>query len=110
MAGITIAGTALDCSEGSEGEPFLIGEVSRAYAGSLRNSVRSQKRQFSATTVPVPEATWDTIRVALANMTPVTVSGLILSGDSISASVKCSAKPVPGLPDYWVISLQGEQV
>ncbi len=110
MAGITIAGTALDCSEGAELDPIFIGEESRAFAGNLRNAVRSSKRAFSGVTIPLLEATWDTVRAAVANRAQVTVSGTILSGDSITASVTVNAKPVPGLPDYWIITFTGAQV
>ncbi len=110
MAGVTIAGTALDLSEGGELEPTFIGEESRAFAGNLRNAVRGNKRNFSGVTSPTLEATWDTVRAAVANRAQVTVSGTILSGDSITASVTVNAKPVPGLPDYWIITFTGAQV
>ncbi len=110
MAGITIAGTALDCTDGGESDPTFIGEDARAFAGNLRNAVRGNKRNFSGTTSPTIEATWDTLRVAVANRAQVTVSGLLLSGDSITAAVTVNAKPVPGLPDYWIITFAGSQV
>lgn len=111
MPGITIAGTALELNEGGEGEVIFIGEESRAYAGGLRSSIRSQKRTFTGTTVPTAEATWDTLRAAIANGAQVTASGVVLSGDTITASVKATAKPAPGLStDFWVISITGQQV
>lgn len=110
MPGITIAGTALDCTDGGESEPTFIGEDARAFAGNLRNAVRGNKRNFSGTTSPTLEATWDTLRAAVANRAQVTVSGLLLSGDTITASLTVNAKPVPGLPDYWIITFAGAQV
>ncbi len=111
MPAITIAATALDLREGGEGTPILIGEESRAAAGNMRNSVTGQKRTFSGVTIPYAEATWDTLRAAVANRAQVTVSGTILSGDSITASLEISAKPEPGLAnDFWVISFSGQQV
>lgn len=111
MAGsITIAGTDLYCTDGGEGDPILIGEESRSFSGTLRNSVRGQKRTFSGVSSPTAEATWDTLRAAVDNGEQVTVSGEILSGDSITASVKVNAKAAPGLPDFFVISFAGQQV
>ncbi len=111
MPAITIAGTALDLSDGGEGEPILVGEESRAYAGNMRNSVTTQKRTFSGTTIPYAEATWDTLRAAIANRAQVTVSGTVLSGDSITASLAATAKPAPGLSsDFWIITFNGQQV
>ncbi len=110
MAAITIAGIALDCPDGSEGEPTLIGEVSDSFSGIERNSVRGQKRNFTFTTVPTLEATWDSLRAAIAQRAQVTVSGLILSGDTITASVVASAKPNAGDPGYFIITGSVRQV
>ncbi len=110
MSGITIASNALDLTDGGEGEPFLIGEESRSFSGVLRNSVRGQKRNFSFTTVPVTEATWDTVRAAVASRAQVSVTGPIISNDTITASVRVSAKAIPGLSGYFVITGSGEEV
>lgn len=110
MAGITIAGVALDLQEGGESDPISIGEQSRAYAGNLRSSVRGEKRAFSGVTSPTLEATWDSLRAAVAQGAQVTVSGAILSGDSYTASVRRSAKAIPGLSGYFYITVSGEQV
>lgn len=108
MASLTIAGTALDCSEGGEGQPILIGESSRAYAGSLRNSERGQKRTFSVTTIPYVEATKDTVLAAIAQGAQVTCSGTALGGDSLTMQVRGSCKL--DSTGRWVMSLAGEQV
>jgi hypothetical protein len=110
MSAVTIGATALECTDGGEGEPILIGDESRAYAGSQRNSVRAQKRVFGFTTVPTAEATWDTLRAAVALRAQVTCTGAILSGDTLTASVKISAKAFPGLPGYFIITGTGEEV
>lgn len=111
MAAITVDGTALDCSDGGEGEPIPIGQRSRAFAGNDRNSIRGQKRQFSATTIPVVQATWDAVQSSTEHQAHITVSGTILSGGSMTAAVRANAKAVPGSsPQLWIISLQGEEV
>lgn len=112
MAGsITIAGTDLSCADGGEGEAILIGEESRSFSGIQRNSVRGQKRTFAVTTVPVVQATWDAIQAAINDRAQVVCSGTVLSGGSVTASVKGTAKAYPGSsPQLWVISLVGEQV
>lgn len=108
--GITIAGTTIDLQEGGEGEPISIGEQSRAFAGNLRSSVRGEKRTFSGVSAPTLEATWDTLRAAVAQGAQIAVSGPTLSGDSITASVKMSAKAIPGLPGFMYITVSGEEV
>lgn len=111
MSAITIAGTALECSDGGENEAILIGEESRAFAGNQRSSVRDQKRIFTFVTAPTVEATWDTLRAAVANRAQVTVSGQILSGDSITASVRVSAKQESGAtPVRYIITGTVEEV
>lgn len=110
MAAITIGGVALDCQDGTEGEPFYVGASSRAFSGNLRNSVRAQKRIFSGTSIPYEEATFESFLAVIANQAQVTCSGLILRGDSITATVRCTdAKLVPG-SSLWVFSFAGEQV
>lgn len=111
MAGsITIFGTDLFLTDGGEGEPILIGEESRAFAGNQRNSVRGERRTFSGVTSPVLEATWDTVKAAVARRAQGAVSGPALSNNSYTASVRASGKAVPGLPGFFVISLAGEEV
>ncbi len=111
MAALTVAGTALELSEGGEGDPIYIGEEAETSSGSLRNAVTGQKRTFSFVTVETIEATWDTLRAAIANGAQVTCSGSILSGDSITASVKASAKPTTASsPIRYIITGSGRQV
>jgi hypothetical protein len=111
MAAISIAGTDLEVAEGRELEPILIGEDSRAYAGNLRSSVVTQKRAFTGKTAPTLEATWDTLRAAVANRAQVTCSGIMLSGDSITAAGAVSAELERGTsPARYVISFSGVQV
>lgn len=108
---ITIAGIDLACADGGEGDPILIGEESRSFSGIQRSSVRTQKRTFAVTTVPVVQATWDSIQAAIANRAQVACSGIILSAGSFTASLKGSARAYPGSsPQLWVITLAGEQV
>lgn len=111
MAAIIIAGVTLSCSDGGEGDPLFVGSEEAAFAGNLRNSIRGQKRTFSGTTAPTLAATWDTLRAAIANRTHVTVSGEILSGDSITAAVSASIKWETGTaPAYGIITFNGRQV
>jgi hypothetical protein len=111
MAAITVFGTALECTEFTENEPIQIGEETRAYAGNLRGSVITSKRSFSFVTAPTLEATWDTLRAAVTEGTQGTVSGTGLSGDSITCSVRVSAKLESGTsPARFIISGNGVQV
>jgi hypothetical protein len=111
VAAITIAGTALEVADGGEGEPILIGEETRAYAGNLRGSVLAAKRQFQITTAPTLEATWDTLRAAVTMGTQVACSGTVLSGDSSTFSVKVSAKLESGTsPARFIITATGVEV
>lgn len=110
MAGITIAGIDLDLQEGGETDPIPIGDQSRAYAGNLRSSIRGEKRTFSGTSSPTAEATWDSLRAAVAQGAQVAVSGVVLSGDSYIASVRRSAKAIPGIVGFWYITVSGEEV
>lgn len=108
MAVITVAGTALDCQSGGEGEPIAIGDNSRAYAGNERNGVRGQKRTFQVVTIPYVEATWITIRAAIALRAHITVSGTVLSGSSLT--MWCRGTAVMDSLGRWVMSLAGEEV
>lgn len=111
MAGISIASISLSVTDGGEGEPVIIGESSRAYAGNLRNSVRATKRTFNFVSGFVSESTWDSVQAATASQAQVTCTGDILKGDSITAVVKVSAKRVPGMGDaLWTITGSGEEV
>ena len=111
MAALTIGATGLECSDGGEGEPIPIGAESRAFAGNLRNTVRGQKRTFNFVTAPTTEATWDTLRAAIANRTQVTCSGTLLSGDTYIASVRASAKLyAASSPVLYIITGSGEEV
>lgn len=110
MSAITVAGTALDCTDGGEGEPILIGDESRSFNGTMRNSVRAQKRTISFVTIPTLEATWDTLRAACALRAQVTVTGPIPSNDTLTCSIRLSAKPFAGLPGYFTITGTGEEV
>jgi hypothetical protein len=111
MAAITIAGINLDCQEGGEAKPIVIGAESRAYAGGLRSSVRSEKATFNFTTMPTAEATWVSLASATASGTQVAVSGAILPSGNFNASVKVEAKAVQGTsPVLWIITGQGEEV
>jgi hypothetical protein len=105
MAALTIAGTALEIADGDEGTPVYVGSVIDAFSGTERSTVRGEKRVFSFTTAPTLEATWDTLRAAVANGAYVTCSGIMLSGDSITARVQVSAKLESGTsPARFVIS------
>lgn len=108
---ITIAGTDYWASEGGEGDEIVIGESTRAFAGNLRNSVRDVKRTFTFTTVPITETDYDTLRAAVSGKAHVTVSGTLLSGDSITAAVRITSKLESGSsPTRWIVSGQGEEV
>lgn len=111
MSALTIAGTALEIAEGGEDPPVFVGEVSDSFSGIERNSVRGQKRAFSFVTAPTVEATWDTLRAAVAEGAQVTCSGTLLSGDSITARVQVSAKLESGTsPARFIISGNGREV
>ncbi len=111
MAAITIVSTALECSDGGEGDTIPIGQSARAYAGNLRVAERDQKRTFNFVTAPTTEATWDTLRAAIADGAPVTCSGTLLSGDTYIAQVRCNAKLyAASSPVLYIITGRGEEV
>lgn len=111
MSAITIAGTALDVTDGGEGEPIPIGNDARAFAGNLRNSVRGQRVTFNFTTSPTSTTVWASISSACANRAQVACSGTILAGASITAALRVSAKYMAGTsPTLVVITGAGEEV
>ena len=108
MAGITIAGTAYDVAKGGEGKPTYLGEFSDSFNGTERSSIRGQKRNFNVTMIPYSEAIYDTLRAAVAQRTPVAVTGAVMSNDSLTMAVELTAELVSGIvPNLWVISAQG---
>lgn len=112
MAGsITIFGVDIWAQDGGEGEPIQIGEVSDAFAGNSRNSVRGEKRNFSIVSAPTNQTTWDGLKAAIALSVSGTVSGLLMGGDSVTMRVRASAKAIPGGIEsgdpLWTISASG---
>ncbi len=89
---VTIAGITLALADGDEGEPIMIGEAQDSFTGVERVASRGQKRQWTFVTAPTTVATFDSLRAAVDEKVAVTCSGLLLSGDTITASVVVRGK------------------
>ena len=115
MAFLTIAGTTVEVSTKSTGEraPIYIGDKARAFDGTLRNTYRATKRQWTFQTPRIPAATATAIRTSIANGTIVAVSGDAMGGVSVNCVVTISGSPyqrlVVGTP-YRVLVLDLEEV
>lgn len=112
MAGsITIFGVDLWASDGGEGEPIYIGDVSDAYAGNSRSSVRGQKRNFSIVSAPTSQTIRDSLMAAVALAAQGTVTGPVMSDSPVIMRVRASAKAVPGGVEsgdpLWIITASG---
>lgn len=84
MAAFSIAGNTLPISSFEELEPRRRGEITVAFANTLRSSVSSEKRQFRVVSTPVNNTLATTIRTALANAATVVVTGDVLLGVSLN--------------------------
>lgn len=89
MSFLVIAGSTVPVapSGASENAPEQIGSTSRAYDGSLRSTVRAEKRSWTFTTKPIDSTLEATIRAAVANAYAVTVTGSALGGASVTCIV-----------------------
>lgn len=88
MAGLVIGATSLDVVSFAEGAPVLVGETTRAFSGAARTSVRAGKRTFRAVSGNYGKTTYDALRAACANETPVSVSGDCLVGATLTCLVR----------------------
>lgn len=90
MPWLTVSGTTVDVmadARSSEREPAMIGQIARAFNGTLLSTERSRKREWSFTTAPIAQATFETLETAVANGAFVDCTGDALSGDTISCRV-----------------------
>ena len=89
MAIITIAGITVPVARGGfvKRAPERIGTASRAYAGNLRSTYRSEKANYQITSTPLAEATCVSVEAAVTLGAQVTVGGTVL-GSSITAVVE----------------------
>lgn len=91
MPFLTISGTTVDVmadpGSSSEKTPRRIGTSTEAFAKNLISTVRGRKRDWEFTTVPLSQATFETLETAVANGAFVDCTGDALSGDTISCEV-----------------------
>lgn len=97
MGFLTVAGIPLDVQTtgAMQREPTRIGASTRAFSGALRSSVRAEKREWAFTLAPLPVASANALRSAVANGALVACSG-----DALGATITCevtvtSDEPVP---------------
>lgn len=88
MAGLTIDAISLEVQDFTESEPRVRGEDMEAFDNTLRSSVSSSQREFTAVTAPVSASVRDALNAAIENSTPVDVAGDCLE----SATVECIVK------------------
>lgn len=107
MAWLTIAGITVDAFEdGMSQRPMERGgELVRAHAGNLRNSIRWEKRGWDFSTGFMSEAEVTTLRAAVALGAFVTVSGDFVGGASILCEVQINEAPyiANGIASFWRI-------
>lgn len=110
MAELTLDSIDLELAQDAEGDPVLIGEQSRAYAGNLRSSIRGQKRVWSAMTGYLDTTDKEALLAAVYGETHITGSGDLLGG-SLTVSVKATAQKVAGIsPVLWSVALAIQEV
>ena len=96
MSFLVIAGTTVKVARTSAAETIeRIGTSSRAYAGNLRSTVRSEKRTWKVTTTPMIAADAATLRAAIALAAQVTCTGNMLGG-SVTCEVEMTDGPYVG--------------
>lgn len=86
MPFLTIAGITVPVSSqgASQGATEVVGNESRAYAGSLRTTVRAEKRAWQFTTKTMSAADAAALVAAVAGGVYVAVAG-----DAIGSSISC---------------------
>lgn len=90
MPFLTVAGITVTVQDrnAQEREPTRIGASDRAFDGSLRSSVRTRKRSWSFTSVPLTTADLTTLRTAIETGTGIVAcSGDALNGASVTCEV-----------------------
>lgn len=76
MAYLVVGGVTVEVAAGASSRAVVeIGDRARAFDGTLRSTVRSRKKAWSITTVPMTKANADTLETALNGTLPVAVSG-----------------------------------
>lgn len=89
MAFLTIAGVDYDVQITGAHRPerIKIGAASRAFAGSLRSTVRAEKKVYEFRLAPMSQATAATLKANTANGAFVTVTGTLIESGPFSAQV-----------------------
>jgi hypothetical protein len=90
MAVFSVAGIELGIASFREGRGRTRGEVTPAFDNTLRSSVSEEYRIFEATTGPMSAATKDSLQAAIANATPVDITGDAVNGATIECIVEAS--------------------
>ena len=84
MPAFTLAGTSYDITAFEEGVPRQRGEIMTAFDNTLRSSISSEKRTFTATTAPLSKTKYEAAKTALANGASATLTGDVLLGASVT--------------------------
>ncbi len=87
MAGLVIGSISLEVQDFTENEPRIRGEDMETFNNDLRSSASEERREFSALTAPVTTTVRDNVNAAIANRTPVNVSG-----DCLGTTIECIVK------------------
>lgn len=96
MAGLVIGAVSLETQSFQELTPRERGSVSASFNNKLRSSISSSFREFQATTSPITTAQRDSLNAAIANSTPVNVSGDNLGAAVIQCIVTATYALFPG--------------
>ena len=90
MAVFSVDGIELGIQSFREAEGRTRGEDTPAFDNTLRSSVSEEYRKFEAVTAPMSASTKDTLQAAIANRTPVDVTGDALGGATVECIVRAS--------------------
>lgn len=95
----------LACQRAGKGAPVFIGEVSRAFAGSERNSVRAQKRTWNVTTGYLDTTTEGNVQAAISGAAQIPCSGDLLGNVTTTCEVRCTTSEMAVGTSLWVMTL-----
>lgn len=85
MPALVVGGVTVSVAPGGAREAVVeIGDRARAFDGTMRSTVRSRKKAWPITTIPMTQGDATTLETALNGTLPVACSG-----DILGASVNC---------------------
>lgn len=90
MPGLSIESVDLEVQSFQAGAPRQRGEVSASFNNTLRSSVSDEQPIFTAVTAPLDSTELAALQAAIANSTPVDVSGDCLGAETIECIVTMS--------------------